>query len=306
MADINELLSTAQEGQLAANLAQRYNLSEEEINKSIQALGLALAYGMDRAVGQPQNFEKVVQCLYDSSNCRAHDLSEAAYLADSLERGQAAVLSLFGSEAQTNEILQAVSQQSGVPTQILRQLLPIIASVLFSGLSKSLNQQGLGRLLSELIKSGALGGLLDQLAGGQLSRKSNPNKDLNDLLGQILGEAARSQGSAPTLPSGAEKPQSDASLGGLLGGLLKSILGKKRPSPGDFNHDLERSRARPIDPLDMDEEKTASEIGRGFDQAQMEQALAKVKQTLQVDAGDQKTRENQTDLDKLLGKLFGR
>ena len=56
----------------------------------------------------------------------------------------------------------------------------------------------------------------------------------------------------------------------------------------------------------MDEEKTASEIGRGFDQAQMEQALAKVKQTLQIDAGDQKTRENQTDLDKLLGKLFGR
>ena len=56
MADINMLLSTAQEGRLAANLAQRFNLSEEEINKSIQALGLALAYGMDRAVEQPQHF----------------------------------------------------------------------------------------------------------------------------------------------------------------------------------------------------------------------------------------------------------
>jgi hypothetical protein len=306
MADINRLLSTAQEGQLATNLAQRFNLSEEEINKSIQALGLALAYGMDRAVEQPQNFEKVVQCLCASSNCCAHDHSEAAYGADSLARGQTAILSLFGSEAQTNEILQAASRQSGVSTQILRQLLPIIASVLFSGLSKSLNDQGLGGLLSKLINSGVLGGLLEQLAGGQLSRGSNINKDLDDLLGQVLGGGARSQGSPPISPPQTEKPQGDSPLGGLLGGFLNSILGKKRSTPGDFNRDIETGRTTRIDPLDMDGGKPTSEIGRGFDQAQLEQALEKVKQSLQLDGDSLQNRKSATDLDKLLGQLFGR
>ncbi|MFM8647677.1 MAG: DUF937 domain-containing protein [Methylocystis sp.] len=306
MADINRLLSTAQEGQLATNLAQRFNLSEEEINKSIQALGLALAYGMDRAVEQPQNFEKVVQCLCASSNCCAHDHSEAAYGADSLVRGQTAILSLFGSEAQTNEILQAASRQSGVSTQILRQLLPIIASVLFSGLSKSRNNQGLGGLLAKLINSGALGGLLEQLAGGQLSRRSDINKDLDDLLGQVLGEGAGSQGSPPISSPQTKKSQGDSPLGGLFGGLLNSIFGKKRSTPGDFNRDIERGRASSTDPLDMDGGKPTSEIGRGFDQAQLEQALEKVKQSLQIDGDSLQNRKSATDLDKLLGQLFGR
>lgn len=306
MADINRLLSTAQEGQLATNLAQRFNLSEEEINKSIQGLGLALGYGMDRAVKQPQNFEKLVQCLCDSSNCCAHDHSEAAYSADALARGQMAILSLFGSEAQTNEILQAVSQQSGVSTQILRQLLPIIASVLFSGLSKSLNEEGLGGLLSKLINSGALGGLLEQLAGGQASGGRTLNKDLDDLLGQVLGGGASSQGSPPISPPRTEQPRGDTMLGGLLGGLLKSILGKKRSTPDDFNRDIQTSRTSPNDPLGMDAAKPNSEIGRGFDQAQLEQALEKVKQSLQIDGGGLHNRESATDLDKLLGQLFGR
>ena len=306
MADITRLLSTAQEGQLAANLAQRFNLSEEEINKSIQALGLALAYGMDHAVEQPQNFEKVVQCLCDSSNCCAHDHDEAAYGTDSLARGQTAILSLFGSEAQTDEILQAASRQSGVSTQILRQLLPIIASVLFSGLSKSLNEQGLGGLLSKLINSGAFGTLLEQLAGSQLSRGNNLNKDLDDLLGQVLGGGARSQGSPPISPPRTEKPQGDAPLGGLLGGLLNSILGKKRSTPSDFNREYEMSRTSPVDPLDMDGGKPTSEIGRGFDQGQLEQALEKVKQSLQIDGGGLQNKKSATDLDKLLGQLFGR
>lgn len=306
MADINMLLSTAQEGRLASNLAQRFNLSEEEINKSIQALGLALAYGMDRAVEQPQHFEKLVQCLCVSSNCCAHDHSEAAYSADSLARGQTAILSLFGSEAQTNEILQVTSRQSGVSTQILRQLLPIIASVLFSGLSKSLNEQGLGGLLSKLINSGTLGGLLEQLAGGQLSRGSNSNKDLDDLLGQVLGGNAHSQGSPPISPPRTEKPRGEMPLGGLLGGLLNSILGKKRSTPGNFNRDIETSRTGPIDPLGRDGGKPTSEIGRGFDQVQLEQALEKVKQSLQIDGASPQNRESTTDLDKLLGRLFGR
>ena len=286
MADLDMLLSSAQGGQLAANLAQQFDLSETEIVAAIQALKPALALGLDRAAEDPQGAVKLVECVCAASSCCAHDHVEAACADDAVSRGQTAVFSLFGADDATDQILQAASRQSGVSTAILRQLLPILASILFSGLSKTLNQQGLGGILSQIINSGVLN--VGKAGGG-----------LEEILGQVLG------GGKPASRPGPQ-PR-DGGLGDLLGGVLGSILGGGRDTPANRDS-LSRSGSAGGDPLELPSDRQSPHLPGGFDDAAARQAIEKIKQTLQIGVAQNAPRPGaaSSELEKLLGQLLGK
>jgi hypothetical protein len=84
-------------------------------------------------------------------------------------------------------------------------MLPLLASVVLGGLSKSFNNQGLGSILEQIARGGGLGSILGQ-----------------------PGDAT----TAPSTPSG-QAQQSGGGLGGLLGALLGALLGGGAPAaPG--------------------------------------------------------------------------
>ena len=290
MADLDMLLSSAQGGQLVANLAQQFDLSETEIVAAIQALKPALALGLDRAAQDPLGAVKLVECVCAASSCCAHDHLEAACADDAVSRGQTAVLSLFGADDATDQILQAASRQSGVSSAILRQLLPILASILFSGLSKTLNEQGLGGILGQIINSGVLGGGKAGGSGG----------GLEEILGQVLG------GGKPASRPGPQPRE--GGLGGLLGGVLGSILGGGRAAPANRDS-LSRSDSAGGDPLEIPSDRLSPHLPGGFDDAAARQAIEKIKQTLQIGGAQnaqQRPGAGSSELEKLLGQLLGK
>ena len=286
MADLDMLLSSAHGGQLAANLAQQFDLSETEIVAAIQALKPALALGLDHAAEDPQGAVKLIECVCAASSCCAHDHVEAACADDAVSRGQTAVFSLFGADDATDQILQAASRQSGVSTAILRQLLPILASILFSGLSKTLNQQGLGGILGQIINSGVLSG--GKAGGG-----------LEEILGQVLG------GGKPASRPGPQPRE--GGLGDLLGGVLGSILGGGRAAPANRDS-LSRSDSAGGDPLEIPSDRLSPHLPGGFDDAAARQAIEKIKQTLQIGVAQNAPRPGaaSSELEKLLGQLLGK
>ena len=109
-------------------------------------------------VEQPEGLGKVVECMCASHECCAHDHADAAHAPDAVDRGQTAVLSLFGSEDNTSQIVRAAAQQTGISADILAQLLPILASVLFGGLNKSMGDGGMGGLLGKVLEQLIRGG----------------------------------------------------------------------------------------------------------------------------------------------------
>ncbi len=98
---------------------------------------------------------------------------------------------------------QIAARDAGVRPDILAQLLPVLASVVLGGLSKSLSDKGLGPVLGQIAGGGGLEAILGQLAGGGAPppRPQSPQ--------------------APQIPPG----QAGGGLGGLLGGLLGALLG---------------------------------------------------------------------------------
>ena len=301
MADLDTLLSSAQGGQLIANLAERFGLSQEQMQKAVDALAPALTQGLENAVEQPEGLGKVVECLCASHECCAHDHADAAHAPDAVDRGQTAVLSLFGSEDNTNQIVRAAAQQTGISADILAQLLPILASVLFGGLNKSMGDGGMGGLLGKVLEQlirggganaggasggglgGGLGDILGQvIAGGQAAPRggqaSAPGGGLGEIFGKVIGELARGGG----IPGG-----------GIPGGGMSG--GGQDP------------RNRGGDPLE-----TADASAGGLDQASVQQAIDKIKQSLQINRGSGGAPASggaqtaQTDLEKVLGQIFGR
>ncbi len=236
MADLEALISSAQGGQLIANLAERFGLSQDQVKKAVDALAPALSFGLEKTVEKPEGLGQIVECLCAAHECGAHDHADDAHAPDAVDRGKTAVLSLFGSEDNTSQILRAAAQQTGVSPDILSQLLPILASVLFGGLNKSMGQGGMGGLvgqvLEQLVRGGAPGGgsgggsgggglgdILGQVLGGgqQAPRGGSGGGGLGDILGQVLG--------------GGQQAPRGGSGGGGLGDILGQVLGGGQQAP---------------------------------------------------------------------------
>jgi hypothetical protein len=290
MSDVESILASAQGGQLISNLAQRFGLSDEQIERAIQALTPAQTIGLNRAAEEPQVFEKTVSALAGASRYSFFDEPSAAESEDSVEIGRDLVHHLFGSPAETGQVLQAAAQQSGVRPDILGQLLPVLASVLLSGLTKSINEKGLGDVLGQLANSGALGGILEQ----------------------ILGGGAPGPAPAPA-PAPAPLPRGNAGggLGGLLGTILGGLLGGGRGAPPSAPSRLP-PQGRSGDVLETGAGPTGSGgLPGGFDEASIQQAIEEIKKTLQVGRGANAPAGGQSaggasDLEAILGQILGK
>jgi len=310
MAGLDEILSSAQGGQLVANLAQRFGLSEEQMESAIKALSPALAIGLHNAAEDPEAFGKVVGVLAASERYSFFDEPDAAHSDDSVTIGRDLLTDLFGSPAAAGQVVQAASRESGVRPDILSQLLPVLASILLSGLGKSINSQGLGGILGQLINSGALKDILGQVlgGGGQAPRQGGgAGGGLGDILGQTLGGGRAPQTGPAPLPPGGSPGRNGGGLGDLLGGLLGRLLGGRRAPPGaqggpagpdGFN--------RGADPLDTSSGSGPAGLPGGLDDASLQQAIEQIKKTLQVGRSSQANAGGQADLESMLGQLLGK
>jgi Bacterial protein of unknown function (DUF937) len=373
MADLDTLLSSAQGGQLIANLAERFGLSQEQMQKAVDALAPALTQGLENAVEQPEGLGKVVECLCASHEYCAHDHADAAHAPDAVDRGQTAVLSLFGSEDNTSQIVRAAAQQTGVSADILAQLLPILASVLFGGLNKSMGDGGMGGLLGKVLEQlirggganaggasggglgdilgqviaggqgasrggaggGGLGDILGQvIAGGQQGQRGGAGGGLGDILGQVLGGGQQGQrGGGGGLGGGlgdilgqviaggraAPRGGQASAPGGGLGEIFGKVIGELArgggiPGGGMSGGGMPGGASGGQDPRNRggDPLETADASAGGLDQASVQQAIDKIKQSLQINRGSGGAPASggaqtaQTDLEKVLGQIFGR
>ncbi|MEF3365720.1 DUF937 domain-containing protein [Methylocystis sp. 9N] len=291
MSNFDEILLSAQGGQLIANLAQRYGLSDEQAENAVRALAPALEIGLSRAVEHPQLFEKLIGELVSPQRGAAFYDAETAQGEASVAQSRAFLDDLFGSPAAAGQVVQAAARESGLRPDILSQLLPVLASVLLGGLFKNASNQGLGSILEQVVKSGALSQILGQILGG----------------GAIGAPPREPEPAPPPLPRGGGGL---GPLGGILGSILGSLLGGgRRQRPDDYGGPLGDAgggigRGGPAG------------LPEGLDQDSVQQAIEEIKKTLQVGrgggvspgAGESQSQSagGRADLQDLLGQILGR
>ncbi|MBM3639947.1 MAG: DUF937 domain-containing protein [Alphaproteobacteria bacterium] len=290
MSYVDDILQSAQGGQLVANLAQRFGLTEEQMDSAVKALAPALEVGLSNAAEEPVLFERLLGDIASPLRAAAFDEPSAAHDVDSLAQSRQLLDDLFGSPAAAGRVVQVAARESGLRPDILSQLLPVLASVLIGGLFKNVSNRGLGGVLGQLVNSGALSSILEQMLGGG---GRSPQRE----------------------PAPMPTPRGGGMGGGLFGGILGSILGSllgggRRPAPGPYSGPMDDDggygRSRP--PIDLDAGGGGpAGLPEGIDQDSVQQAIEEIKKTLQIGRGAPGEGAGaRSDFESIIGQMFGK
>jgi hypothetical protein len=175
MANLQEILQSAQGGKAAENLAERFGITAEQANAAIQALVPALSAGLQKAVQNPGSLSGLVGQLSAGLYQTAFQSSDSAHSDAAVSGGSGILNQIFGDPNVVGQIAQQASRITGLRPDLLARMAPVIASMVAGGLMSSLKSQGFSNILGQLGSSGGSG------AGGA------PAGGLGGLLSSIMG-----------------------------------------------------------------------------------------------------------------------
>jgi hypothetical protein len=238
MVDLSALIQAAHGGDAASSLASQFGISPEQASSAIAALSPALAQGFQNHLQSPEGLAQIFSHLTDSTHIAAFADPSIAQAPETASAGGDLLSQIFGGSAGVGQIAQHIATETGIDPSVFEKFMPVVASMAAGGVAKSLQDSGLGGLLSQLGgaagqgSQGGFGFILGQLAnsfaaqGGQPGAQGSSQGGLGGLFGGVLGSlfgqgasAAVTPGSAP---AGGLDPAVVQAAMNALGGLFQS------------------------------------------------------------------------------------
>lgn len=271
---LSDLLNSTTNRQVIQQMSHQFGLSQDQTLQAIDALMPAFSTGLKRNASSPAGAAGLIEALATGRHARYADDPFEALKSGGIDEGNAILGHLFGKKDVSRAVAAQASSSTGIGSSILKQMLPMIASMVMGSLFKgstgggSSTGGGLGGMLGQAAGGGILGSLIEGLAGGALSgaggatarsprRKQTRGRSggsLEDLLGGILGgqqspRARRTQRrSKPMMPPTRTQNQqpSPQSGGGVFDELLGQVQRRQRQrnpqTPAPRQRRVERTR----------------------------------------------------------------
>jgi hypothetical protein len=210
MFNLYEIIRNAHGGHALDNLATQFGITAEQADAAVKAVVPVLSEGFLKQASDPHAFGSFIGALGEGQHLAAFTDPAAAQATATAQNGGDILSQILTSHSAREEIALRASSGTGISPDTLAKMLPVIASMLFGGLAKSMENQGFGGILGQLANVAGQGGL-------------------GAILGQILGGGRSPMGSGQP-PSAAPGPAGGGQGG--LGGILGSILGNLTNRPG--------------------------------------------------------------------------
>ncbi|NNE21525.1 MAG: DUF937 domain-containing protein [Rhizobiales bacterium] len=192
--DLLDLIAQAHGGRGLENIGGQFGLDQQQTRAAIEQLAPAVAAGLRRNANSPQGILALLGALQRGNHEQYLDDPETIQFDRVAGDGNKILGHAFGSKDMSREVAMHASSQTGIGSAILKQLLPIIASMVLGSLTRKMGggttraQQprgggGLGDILGDILGGGG---------GGTRRRAPAPQPGsggLGDILGDILGGA---------------------------------------------------------------------------------------------------------------------
>jgi hypothetical protein len=255
-----EMMQSAQNGQAMQNLARQYGLSMQQTQAALDALLPAFSMGLQRQTQNPYAFGNLAQMMTATPFGQMYDSDGDGIPDRAMPLGQNVMSQLFGSKEVTNAIAAQAAATSGVGQAILKQMLPVIASILMGGLFKSVNNQGLGGILGQFAEM-----MRGQMPGMQPApQANNPANPWEQILGGMFGgqrpPAGQAQGGGPF---GGGMPGMPTDMGAIFGQILGGMFGGAQGQAPQSSPQPAPQPRRPAPQPEPDEPPASNETGAG-------------------------------------------
>jgi hypothetical protein len=222
MANLQDILQSAQGGKAAENLAERFGITTEQANAAIQALVPAFSAGLQQAVQNPGSLSGLVGQLTAGLHQASFQSPDSAHSDAAVSGGSTILNQIFGDPNVVSQIAQQASRITGLRPDLLARMAPVIASMVAGGLMSSLKSQGFSNILGQLGSTATAGGGGAAAAAGGLAGLFSSFMGLFGALtgGQTSGGAASGQSALDALKGllqpGKVDPQHQAAIGDVL------------------------------------------------------------------------------------------
>jgi len=193
MAGINlfDMLTQTNNGAAVQQVGQQTGLQPDMAQAAIKALLPAIAGGLQRNVQQPGGLQSLLGALQNGQHEQYLDQLESLAQPNAIADGNAILGHLLGSKDTSRAVAAQAAQKTGLSEQVLKSVLPMVASMAMASLSKQTKKPDMAGALAGMLSGqqpqpaqGGIGGLLGGLLGGQ--SKAQAQTGAMGMLGGLL------------------------------------------------------------------------------------------------------------------------
>lgn len=171
--DILQAILNAQGGGAVKQLGQQFGLDDSQTSSALSALVPALAAGFQKEMTSPNGLEGLMGAL--SGGQHARYVEDPSTLANAEADGNGILGHVFGSKDVSRQVATRAAQQTGIDASILKQMLPLAASLMMGAMAKSSRGTntaaagapggGLMSMLTPMLDSNRDGSMIDDVVG---------------------------------------------------------------------------------------------------------------------------------------------
>ena len=176
-----DMLLNAHGGDATALLAQRFGLSSDQAASAVSALAPALASGLQQNAASEGGLQSLLGALQGGQHQQYVENAKTLDRPEAVADGNAILGHVLGSKDVSRQVASKASEQTGLSTDLLKQMLPVVAAMTMGVLTKHTVSQAGDQAPAD---SGMLGTLGSFLGGGQASSSAGA---LMGILGRLMG-----------------------------------------------------------------------------------------------------------------------
>jgi hypothetical protein len=231
MPSLYEILNNAHDGEGMTALGAEFGLTPTQTEATVTALLPAISMGLKQSTATPHGLGNLFSVMGQQQDLQdMYDEPETAFGREGVAAGNDALSVIFGSPDVSRAVVDQAQNFSGVSSDVLKKMLPVLAGLVVSG----------------LMRSGSTG---KSAPAGAPAPSGPPSGDnLGDILGQIFGRGMSGSTSAPAAPGpksparDSQPPSLPADAGGQPGpdgDILGSML-------REFEKGIREGRIKPV------------------------------------------------------------
>lgn len=190
-----DMILQSQNGAAAQQAGQSLGLNSQQTQTAISALLPAISSALKQNTQKPEGLAGLLGALQSGSHQQYLEEPQRMGQPQTISEGNAILGHLFGSKEVSRAVAGHAAQQTGLGEDVLKKMLPMVATMAMGSLSKQtqsgdMKSQLAGLAIQQMMgggraSGGGLGGLLGGLLGGQARQQRQVQQQHQQGLGMI-------------------------------------------------------------------------------------------------------------------------